>query len=193
MMEIRKLIENRLFKVRHIYKYKLTEYPYDANVKHISMTDPSIHNIIKISRPDLLSYVHKRINNPNWILFYYIHNNTILGYSFLHITENEEWNDALPTKHGEARLGSNFVYPEYRGRRIRGSICKQQINYAYEANLKLWSVIERSNTASIAAESPYSQICSRNYLIKLLGKNIITIISKPLQMHILLGDKNERR
>lgn len=192
-MKIKKFIENRLFKIRHIYKYQLMKYPDDINVKYLSMEKPEVDDIIKIAQPDLISYINKRRGSPNWILFYYIQGSSILGYSFLHTPIKEEWNDSLPTRPGEARLGSNFVYPEYRGRRIRGSICKQQINYAYKTNLKLWSVIEKSNTASIAAENSYSKVWSQNYLIKLLGKNAVTIISNPLEAHILLGHKNERR
>ncbi len=194
-----RFFQNYLFKQRYIFAYALRSYEHNNKISIIKMTDANALDIIRKleevhnSNQPLSSTIKERVNNPAWVCFYYHDNNIIMGYSFLHIPHIIEWNDSLPTLPNEARLGSNFVHPNYRGQRIRGEICKQQINYAYKHKLKLWSVIEKTNIASIRAESRFKTTKTNNYLIKFFGRNIITILSEPLRIYVLKGNRRARR
>jgi GNAT superfamily N-acetyltransferase len=192
-VSLNNLLEHYLFKRRYVFRYDLTLFEEDENVSFFSMTDNKVIDILRNSDVHLSTLLKQRLSNPAWVFFYYHKKNEIYGYSFLHIPKKEEWNDSLPTMPGEARLGSNYVYPQYRGRKIRGSICRQQINYAKKNNLDLWCVIERSNTASLRAESKYCSIKTNNFLIKFYARNVISIITNQLRIYLLLGERRARR
>lgn len=192
-MELNSFFENYIFKKRYIYIYDLVFFKEDTSVSFFPMTDEKAIEIINNADDRLAVFLKNRLNNPAWIFFYHHEGEEILGYSFLHVPEQPEWNDSLPTMPGEARVGSNYVYPKYRGRGIIGSICRQEINFSRINNLKLWSVIEKSNTASLRAEGKYCTAKKNNYLIKIYARNIISIVTNPLRLYLLLGKRRERR
>src|SRR5690554_6286009 len=153
-----------------------------------------IPSVIKKTNDERLrSLVYKRINDSSWILFFYLKDNEIMGYSFIHAPSDVEWNDSLPTLPGEGRTTSTYVFPRYRGKRIRNYIAQQQFSYALINNLRLWSVIEASNTASLKSSLRIGVIKKTNYLIKIYGKNILSVITKPFDVFLLVGVKSERR
>lgn len=191
-MNIQKIWENYFLKKRYIFAYK--DYAENSDrVTLLSMDNPDIKHLISTSDLRFSKYLSMRQGNPNWVLFYYKENDEIHGYGFLHIPVKEEWNDCLPTVKGQARVGSVYVYPKHRGKGIRGVIAKCQIQYSQEHNLKLWSVIEASNKASIRAASKTGFINRHNYLCKIIGVNIVSIMTNPFKVYLLLGDKRARR
>lgn len=191
-MNIKKLWETYFFKKRSIMSYRRDAECF-KNIIFISMTDSDIESLLERADTHFVKYLRMRKDNPAWIVFYYQKDDEIYGYSFLHAPIEEEWNDSLPTNSKEARVSTDFVYPEHRGKGILGEITKCQIKYAAENNLKLWCVIESSNTSAIRASYKYKFIEKSNYLIKILGRNFISIVTNPLRVTILLGRKRARR
>ena len=186
-------IEKYIFKKRYILTYELQSFSENERVSFFSLDNMEIESVLKYNDSNLARYLNMRAGDPSWYFFYYSEGDEILGYSFLHIPVKVEWNDSLPTLSGEARVSSNYVYPEHRGKKIRGLICEQQIDYSFKKGLKMWSVIERFNNSSIRAESKYCYRKENNYLLKVFSRNIISIISNPFQIHLLLGRKREKR
>ncbi len=191
-MNLKKIWETYCFKKRYVFSY--ADYAEISDrVVYLSMASPDIEYLISTSDLRFSKYLSMRKGNPNWVLFYYKKNDEIQGYGFLHIPVKEEWNDCLPTTRGQARVGSVYVYPEHRGKGIRGVIAKYQIQYSQERNLELWSVIEASNIASIRAASKTGYIHRSNYLGKVLGVNIFSVLTNPFKVDLLLGGKRARR
>lgn len=185
-------LERYFFKTRYLMAYRSSAGATNSViVKRLIDFDISLLPPIKDQR--LMGYLEKRKKDPSWVFFAYLEGLEILGYSFLHIPVSEEWNDSLPTFKGEARISSAFVYPQYRGKGIRGEIYKMQYQYACEHSLKLWSVIEKSNFSSIKAASKTGGVEGLNYLIKVLGRNVLSIVSNPFRVYLLYGRRRVRR
>ena len=191
-MKLKKLWETYFFKKRYIMSYHDIKHP-SINVFFKSMDDPDIDCLMSRVNVDFYRYLMIRKNDPAWVVFYYEINNTVLGYSFLHAPLKTEWNDSLPTNNREARVSTDFIYPEYRGRGILGEITKCQIKYAHENNLKLWCVIEASNSLAMKASYRYKSIDKLNFLIKFFSRNVISITINPFRFYILLGNKRAKR
>lgn len=192
-MNILDLVERFLFKKRFIVEYLLVPYDKNENVLFFNMNEEVPTAIKNVNDKRLKKFIDDRFNDSSWILFFYLKDNEVMGYSFIHAPSDVEWNDSLPTSPGEGRTTSTYVYPKYRGKRIRNYIAQQQFAYALSNNLKLWSVIEASNTASLKSSLRIGRIKKTNYLIKIYGKNIISIIIKPFEFFLLVGRKHERR
>lgn len=190
---MKNILQNYFFKVRRIMQYSTLISPANDKVISVSLTDDSLDELLKISDSKLSSILEMRRNDPSWVAFLYKPNNDILGYSFLHIPDSIEWNDSLPTLPGEARISSAFVLPKFRGKGIRGLIFQQQCNYALKRNLRLWSVIESTNQSSLKAAGKTGEIRCDNYLIKFLGRNILSIVSKPFSIYLIVGERRVRR
>lgn len=188
----KKLWERYFLKKRNIMAYHADIKPY-KNMHFNSMAELDIEPFLRNADSNFARYLILRDKNPAWILFYYELDSDILGYSFLHIPHKEEWNDSLPTFNNEARVSSNFVYPQYRGRGILGEIAKCQIRYADEYNLKLWCVIENSNSPAMRATCKDSYIDRNNYLIKIMSINVFSVLTNPFQIYLLLGNKRARK
>lgn len=191
-MDIAKLWENYFFKKRYILYYIDRIVPF-SNVVCVSMAECDTDSLLKLADSRLSKYLLMRKGDNAWILFYYKLDNKIYGYSFLHVPTKEEWNDSIPTMLNEARTSSSYVYPEYRGKGIRGEIANCQIKYANNNGLILWSVIEASNKASLKASLKIGSIRKNNYLFKIVGRNIISITTKPFRASILLRKKRAKR
>lgn len=189
-------LEKYFFKKRYIFVYDLNNIgPISKSINIIDVRDVDkiLKKNIKIS-PRLQMYISKRKNSSSWKLFLYLDNNEIQGYSFLHIPTSIEWNDSLPTNSNEARESSTFVEIEYRGLGIRGKILNAQKKFCKENNKKMWCVIEGVNIASIISTQKSGIIFKqKNYLIKLLKRNIFSIVLKPFNFFILYGAKRASR
>lgn len=184
--------ERYVLKKRYIMAY----HAVNGSTPHVScvpMLDLDIDALLDGADDRLASYLKMRKGDPSWVFFEYREEEERMGYSFLHVPAQEEWNDSLPTRPGEARISSSFVYPEFRGRGIRGEMFKKQYQYSAENGLKLWAVIEKSNYASIKAASKTGNIERENYLVKIVGKNVISILTSPLSIDLLVEEKASRR
>lgn len=182
-----KIIERLFLKKRYIYIYEPSKKVDSFHIVwyHTCSIDKEIANSFNSIR--LLKYLERRRGERSWYLFAYIDQGIMKGYSFLHLPHKEEWHDSLPTRPGEARETATFVEPEYRGQGIRGGLLAAQFKYCQENNKKMWAVIERSNVSSIKSTLKNGGKCiGSNYLIKVLGKNVISIVTKPLKVYWVL-------
>lgn len=189
-------LEKYFFKKRYIFVYDLNNIgPISKSINIIDVRDVDkiLKKNIKIS-PRLQMYISKRKNSNSWKLFLYIDNNEIQGYSFLHTPTSIEWNDSLPTNINEARESSTFVEDKNRGLGIRGKILNAQKIFSKENNKKMWCVIERINYSSLISTKKSGVVDERkNYLVKFIGRNIFSIVLKPLNFFILYGAKRANR
>ena len=186
------LIEAYWFKTRYVMKYSQVGKDL-GRVKTIPMK--AVDNINDIAKGDnrLKQYLESREGDSSWVLFEVTEEGERYGYSFLHTPVRNEWNDSLCTRPGEARIGSMFVYPPYRGQGVRGELFAAMSKYAMNNNLRLWSVIEKSNVSSIKAATKTGEIAGINFLIKVLGFNLVSITTRPLRVFLLFGHRRERR
>src|SRR5690554_3036204 len=191
-MTLAALWEHYAFKKRYIMEYHAVN-GFTPHVSCRSMLDLDVDALLDGADERLASYLKKRRGDPSWLFFEYHEKEKRMGYSFLHVPAQEEWNDSLPTRPGEARIGSSFVYPEFRGRGVRGEMFKKQYQYSTENGLKLWAVIDKSNVSSIKAASKTGNIERENYLVKILGRNVISILTSPLSIDFLIKEKASRR
>lgn len=191
-MNIKKIWEEYFFKKRYIFSYS-NQSEISDNIYFLSMADFDTNLLPIILDSRLNNYLEMRRGNSRWIIFYYEFDDEIYGYSFLHIPAQEEWHDSLPTMINEARTSATYVYPEYRGKGIRGKIFSEQMKYAEKYGIKLWSVIEDSNSSSLRASSKMGKSYRVNYLIKIMGRNIFSVLTDPFQVYLLLGDRREKR
>lgn len=192
-MSLPRFFENYFFKIRYIYEYRQVALNCSSQVLTYHL-DTSLTDLPDESVSDRLRrLIDKRKGLRAWRLFIFSDDGEIKGYSFVHTPEDEEWNDALPTHPKTARLSSTYVEPEYRGLGIRGKILSAQFAYCQQADLSLWSVIEKSNTSSIRSTEKSGGVRTRtNYLIKVVGRNVLSICTKPLKIYVLIGRRRAR-
>lgn len=191
-MNVKSFIEKFFFKKRHIIHVH-NNPQYSDYVFSTSMADFDIEPLLEEVDQRFANYLIMRKNNPAWVIFYYKKDNEIYGYSFLHVPQQEEWNDCLPTMPQETRVGSAFVYPQHRGKRIISEIYKVQRRYAIENNLKFWGIIENSNNSSIRSLSENAYIARKNYLIKFFKLNILSVLTNPFKIYVLFGKRRANR
>ncbi|WP_372509998.1 GNAT family N-acetyltransferase [Dietzia maris] len=104
----------------------------------------------------------------------------VIAASVLHRPSNIEWHDGLPTRPGEARLGMSYVEPDFRGRGIRKSLMRAQLEFCEQRGYRAWSVIEAANVSSLRSSIGYGAVVnSTNYLLKVLAVNVISFSLKP--------------
>jgi GNAT superfamily N-acetyltransferase len=190
-MILSKLWENYFLKKRYLMSYSRDPGVTDT-VVCIPMPCLDVDSFLPRADERLKRYLKMRRDDPAWMFFYYQEGKDLAGYSFLHSPCNEEWNDSLPTYPGEGRISSNYVYPEHRGKGVRGEIYKRQFQYANNRKLKLWCVIEKSNASSIRAESKHGSASHTNYLVKFMGRNLASILTNPFRVYLLFGIKRSR-
>ncbi|WDZ51161.1 hypothetical protein LF296_18060 [Acinetobacter vivianii] len=195
-MQYYSFIEKYILKKRYVFYYDLNEtfeMTSLAKVVDFSLSEKSIlANFVISSR--LREYIQKREGQDVWRLFLYIENHQVLGYSFLHTPFSTEWNDSLPTYKHEARESSTYVEVSARGKGIRGILLASQKKYCLEQNRKMWCVIEAANEASIKSTKKSGVISiEKNYLLKLWGRNIVSILMHTLKIFFLWGEKRATR
>lgn len=195
-MSLHKIVNNYIFKRRIVYFYAL-EYNKDIspNVLSFNLAELDNNSFDKINYSEkLLLLINKRKGDAGWQVFIYLENNVVKGYSFLHLPKNIEWHDSLPTRNDEARTVSSFVEPDFRGIGIRGELLKSQKNFCLENKKKLWCVIEGTNTSSIkATQKAGVEKVRMNYLVKIIGRNIFSILTNTLSFFFLWGEKRATR
>lgn len=186
------VIEKYFFKVRNLIKYfPQPDDTHDVGVVRLDGIEEAF--IAGITDKKLHDYLRRREKDPSWVLFFCKQDNCLMGYAFLHIPTEIEWNDSLPTLAYEARVSNQFVYPEYRGRGVVNTILCAQAQYAEKENRVLWAVIEKSNLSSMRAGLRAGRVVRKNYLVKLVGRNVISMLTNPLKIYFLTGWRRAKR
>jgi len=127
--------------------------------------------------------------------YLYIEQGVIKGYLFSHHPKVKDiWHDFLPTNHFDARLFDIYVQPAYRGCEIAPMLQQEFVNDMYKRGvLFLWSAVNHRNYNSINCHRKVnSQIIQKNFLIKIFGRNIISIVWPTLKINILIGKRRNK-
>lgn len=186
-------LDRWLLKTRYIYNYPIKKESITHSIQTFDLINSLPAHLLEIATDRLKHYIKIRSNSPNWIIFLCVKNNEIIGYSFLHTPSSIEWNDSLPTLSGEARESSTYVEPTHRGKGIRSMLLAAQVNYCNQQNKTMWAVIEKSNSSSIKSTERFGAIRIRtNYLIKIIGRNFLSILSGPLSFYLIDKSKRQR-
>lgn len=149
----------------------------------------SIFNDERLNR-----FLSSRNGDNSWVAFLLIRDDIVYGYSFLHTPDKVEWLDALPTYADEARECSTFVFPEFRGQGVRSSLLCAQSTYAAGQQRQMWAVIESRNKASMHSSLLVGgKVERRNYLIKFFGRNVISVLTNPFSLLLLVGKRRANR
>jgi len=191
-MNLAKLWENHVFKKRYLISYSKNPCATDI-VDCAPMSSLDIEPLLPGLDETLKKYLNMRQNSSAWIFFSYQVNGKLAGYSFLHVPVTDEWNDALPTHNGSARVASVFVNEKHRGRRIAEKLLSAMSKYGYDNSLSIWAVVEASNSSSLKLFLRNGYIMKKNYLIKIWKRNVFSILTHPFKIYFLLGDKRAKR
>lgn len=129
-----------------------------------------------------------------WQIFVVVVDGKIAAYSSLHVGQRESvWLDSLPTQSGEARESGTYVEPAFRGRGLRHALLAAQSEYCTARGLELWAVIEASNRPSVSSSlRAGGSIAASNYLLKLAGINVLSIVDRPFQIHLMTSAKRRK-
>lgn len=188
------MLERYFLKTRYIYAYTSPPTKHTADVDWCTPSDflawkPGLAVSTRLCR-----LLKARVNGDSWKVFFLIEGDTLKGYSFLHCPSRTEWNDCLPTAVGQARESSTFVELPFRRTGIRGQLLNAQRRYCSERSLSMWCVIEKANIASCRSTTQGHGVrIRRNYLLKLCGVNIASVVTPPLEVHFVLGHKGMHR
>lgn len=118
----------------------------------------------------------------------------VMGYSFLFVPREDSWHDGLPVRVGEARETSSWVEEEFRGYGVRGSILADQMAYCAARGLRFTAVIEGSNRPSFRSSAKSGAwVRQRNLLIKVIGRNVMSVTTSPLRVYVLAGTRRSHR
>ena len=124
----------------------------------------------------------KRLENPSLVLYLALDRQTsqlAAYYWTAEAKDNPLWHDKIYVEPNSVLGLDAFTLPEYRGKNafpflksiaIRNTVLEGNYDYFY-------SVVESSNKASIRANEKLGlTVAGYNYLIKLYGRNILSII-----------------
>ena len=140
-----------------------------------------VNNLIK---HDLMDKFVKRLENPSFTLYLALNkdNSEIAGY-FWTAEANEEpiWHDKIYVEPNSVLGLDAFTLPEYRGKGAFPFLKSVAIKHTVlqTRSRSLYPIVESSNKASIRANEKLGlRIAGENYLIKLFGRNIFSIIHR---------------
>ena len=186
----------KIFKKRLIIRYFFTASQDDSlsdiYVKRIALEDVDSIATMHEDSSNKVEVITRRLESPNWIGTVAIDsgNGQVVGYQWaVFPTENTTiWHDSLPVKPGEACSANHFVRPAYRGRGINRILTKYMVNSLKESNItSCFAVIENKNKASLKSSLRFGSKEAANYLVKLLGRNIFSIVirHKSIAVHFI--------
>ena len=139
-----------------------------------------VNNLIK---HDLMDKFVKRLENPSFTLYLALNkdNSEIAGYFWTAEVKKEPiWHDKIYTEPNSV-LGFNaFTFPEYRGKNAYPFIFSIAIKNTVQRDVKCYyTIVEMSNKASIRVHEKLGlKAAGENYLVKLFGVNIFSIIHR---------------
>ncbi|WP_370452380.1 N-acetyltransferase family protein [Dietzia sp. ANT_WB102] len=157
----------------------MPEPPSDRTVVSLPLETDTLQRFRTLP-PELENLVARRLGGP-WRLFVYEAEGTPVAWSFLHLPEQKEWLDSVPTLPGECRETSTFVMPEQRGKGLRAKLLEAQSAFCTDMGLRRhWAIVEKRNGASISSSlRAGGRIAAKSLVIKMLGRNIVEVRITP--------------
>jgi poly-gamma-glutamate synthesis protein (capsule biosynthesis protein) len=186
----------KIFKKRLIIRYFFTvsqdDSLSDIYVKRIALEDIDHIAAMHEDSSNKVEVFTRRLESSNWIGTVAVDSGIgkVAGYQWaVFPTGNTTiWHDSLPVKTGEACSANHFVRPAYRGRGINRILTQYMVNSLKESNVtSCFAVIENKNKASLKSSLRIGSKEAVNYLVKLLGRNIFSIIigHKSIAVHFI--------
>jgi hypothetical protein len=188
---INAFIETNFFKVRYIFEDAShnAEEPDDL----LTLPDVSFERISPGTLCDLdviylsednenyVTRVQKRVDEPvMWLGFIARYDGKPAGCFWMLVPQvNEVRYDSFQVTPDMALFCGAYVNPLYRGRRIYNAMQYHAYNMLKDVfpDRKLVIIVERSNHSSLKSllRSRYLTISGKNYLFKLMGRNILSL------------------
>lgn len=194
---IDRFVERWLAKGRYVFEYRNSKLGSPSHVVLQVRASCELFEQIPTHAfsERLVGLIAKRAGSEHeFPLFVAVEDNEILGYSFLFIPVTRAWHDSLPSNPGEARETSTWVEPAHRGQGVRQSLLAAQVDYCQERGVRLLAVIEAANVASARSSvRSGANVSQRNVLIKVLGRNVLSLTTNPLRAHLLVGARRTHR
>ena len=121
-----------------------------------------------------------RLNSKNWICFILIDKKTdeIAGISWLICPEGKPyWYDNVKFGGKESHLANIFILPKFRGNKLGQFLNHITFKYSFDIGYQSASaIVESYRKIAIHNQSKYSKKVAVNYLIKLLGINLFSVL-----------------
>ena len=176
-------IDNNWLKLRDVFFFDLKNSP---------------SQFIKI---DGFDYVVESIKKDNGLFFYFkmteISSGKTVSVTNVAINKNCEplWHDNYLVPLNTALLYGSYVIPEFRGRGFYVNILLYLLNFfKHKKNPEvemIAAIVERRNVASAKSHSVSGfEIMRKNYLLKFLGRNILSIYTNPLRCYLAKKKSN---
>lgn len=188
---ISKLIEKKIFKVRYIFEgsANIVSDAYAQTTQlDVSFERISRHNIHYLDmiyetekNESYLKTVRKRIEQPvMWLGFIARNLNNPVGCFWILVPQTDAvLHDSFWIATNEILFCGAYVSPRYRGLRINNIMQKHAYNILNNTfpDRDLIIIVERSNEAAMKSisRSRYLSLRGRNYLFKLIGRNIVSV------------------
>lgn len=180
-------IEKYFFKVRNVY---ITNMSNKDRLKPVERK-PSIYvDFFDLKRDDLIDtlfniYENREIakkysarDNKIWKLIIAYYNKEPIGAFWILEPAQSVFYDSIEINKNQLLFCSVYVKPIYRGKGIYNQMHNKAFEY-WEKNCQekeVITIVEKSNVASNRSNQKYGlEILGRNYLIKFMGKNIVSI------------------
>lgn len=180
-------IEKYFFKVRNVY---ITNMSNKDRLKPVERK-PSIYvDFFDLKRDDLIDtlfniYENREIakkysarDNKIWKLIIAYYNKEPIGAFWILEPAQSVFYDSIEINKNQLLFCSVYVKPIYRGKGIYNQMHNKDFEY-WEKNCQekeVITIVEKSNVASNRSNQKYGlEILGRNYLIKFMGKNIVSI------------------
>lgn len=98
---------------------------------------------------------------------------------------NVVWHDKIPLFEKQGLAFNAYVFPDFRRKGIYRLLQYEVHKHLFENGCQeVFTIVEEANAPSIKANVKFGlEICAKNYLLKILGKNIISIIKKPKEVN----------
>lgn len=196
LQRLARFVERWLLKQRYVVEYPAEAEGHGHAVVDCSPADLS-SALTGVELPERLTRLAgQRVDSADeFPLFVALDDHqTVLGYSFLFVPKQVSWHDCLPINAGEARSTSSWVEEEFRGQGVRGSLFAAQVARCSARGLRFTAVIERSNQSSIRSSAKSGAVVwQRNYLLKALGRNVLSVTTNPVRVYVLAGTRRSHR
>jgi ribosomal protein S18 acetylase RimI-like enzyme len=190
-----KVLKKRLI-IRYFFNASQDDSLSDIYVKTMTLKDVDHTAAMHEDSSNKLEVFTRRLESPNWIGTVAVDSRTgqAVGYQWVVFPTGNKaiWHDSLPVKKGEACSANHFVRPAYRGKGINRILTQHVVNSLKESDISsCFAVIENKNKASLKSSLSIGSKEAVNYLVKLLGRNIFSIIigHKSIAVHFIWRKK----
>ncbi len=182
-----KCVEKYIFKKRNIYlisKHDISDLKHieinpDVTITYYNLNDENLESILShiYENKKLVTKYTKR-NERDWKLIIAYYNNNPAGALWIYEPSEKLFYDSIEINPNQILLCSVYVNSNYRGHGIHNQMREKALEYWMNncIDKEVMSVVERGNIASNKnIQRSGVKIKGYNYLIKLLGKNIVSI------------------